>query len=362
MLKVGFSKKTLSKLSESQLNLLHKKIIKEATTEYDMSKEEDRKLYKEKTGNEITSDGKVKVSELGEAETVYPFSSSSDTICKQFLGGEISGAYCVVKGDGGSFTRYNMSTDQPEIAKAAGGDLQGGAIVIQNESRIMESKKSKKKNPWAICTATMGEKFGTTERSEWTTKQKNKYEKCVLGVKEKIEEGKNPYEFILEMKMDEILKTALSPKMSKSDLLETVRKYKLVSENSPAEPRTKPKPGVKPDTDTDFDPFISPDPDDQPEANSPEPRTKPKPGVKPDTDIDFDPFNDPDPNDQPEANSPEPRTKPKPGVKPDTDTDFNPFISPDPDDQPEAGSKGLSWFLSKVEDYGLMKKYDENDK
>ena len=28
------------------------------------------------------------------------------------------------------------------------------------------------------------------------------------------------------------------------------------------------KPGVKPDTDTDFDPFINPDPNDQPEARS----------------------------------------------------------------------------------------------
>ena len=61
MLNVGFSKKTLSKFNESQLTLLHKKVIKEATTEYDLSKEEDRKLYKEKTGNEVSSDGKVKV-------------------------------------------------------------------------------------------------------------------------------------------------------------------------------------------------------------------------------------------------------------------------------------------------------------
>lgn len=320
MLKSGFSKKTLSKLSESQLTLLHKKVIKEATTEYDLSKEEDRKLYKEKTGNEVSSDGKVKVNaELGEADTVYPLSTAWDEICSN-LGGKTNGDFCnVPSGQGGSFTRYNKSKNPDEIAQSMGGKYEGGSIVITQESRIMENKKNKKKNPWSICTATMGEKFGTTERSEWTKKQQNKYEKCVLGVKEKIKEGKNPYEFILEMKMDEILKTALSPKMSKSDLLETVRKYKLMLENSP-EPTTKPKPGVKPDTDTDFDPFINPDPDDQPEANSPEPTTKPKPGVKP-----------------------------------DTDTDFDPFINPDPDDQPEAGSKGLSWFLSKVKDYGLMK-------
>ena len=52
---------------------------------------------------------------------------------------------------------------------------------------------------------------------------------------------------------------------------------------------------------TDFDPFDEPYPNEDPEASSPEPRTKPKPGVKPDTDTDYDPFNDPDPNDDPEA-------------------------------------------------------------
>ena len=346
MLKVGFSKKTLSKLSESQLNLLHKKIIKEATTEYDLSKEEDRKLYKEKTGNEVTNDGKIKVSgELGEADTVYPFSSAGEVICTNIGGNKFDGSSCRTMNPDGSFLEYNFGNDKDRVkaAEAMGGKYEGGAVrVPQNESRIMENKKSKKKNPWAICTATMGEKFGTTERSEWTTKQKNKYEKCVLGVKEKIEEGKNPYEFILEMKMDEILKTALSPKMSKSDLLETVRKYKLVSENSPAEPTTKPKPGTEqvPTINPNFDPFKQPDPDDQPEATLPEPTTKPKPGTEqvPTINPNFDPFKQPDPDDQPEANM------------------------PDPNDQLEAGSKGLSWFLSKVEDYGLMKQYDENDK
>jgi len=216
---------------------------------------------------------------------------------------------------------------------------------------LTEKKSNKsKKNPWAICTSSLSDEFGTSERSDWSKKQMEKYEKCVKGVKKSIKEGKNPFEFILEEQMRSLVSKHISPKMSKSDLIETVKKLT----ESP-EPRTKPKPGVKPDTDTDFDPFINPDPDDQPEANSPAPKTKPKPGVKPDTDTDFDPFINPDPDDQPEANSPEPRTKPKPGVKPDTDTDFDPFINPDPDDQPEAGSKGLNWFLSKVKNSGLIK-------
>ena len=179
---------------------------------------------------------------------------------------------------------------------------------------VTEKKKSNsKKNPWAICTSVMGADFGTKERSEWTKKQMEKYEKCVVGVKKSIKEGKNPIEVLLEEKFRSIIVENLTPKITKKDILT------MISEQP--KPTTKPKPGVKPDTDTDYDPFINPDPDDQPEANAPEPTTKPKPGVKP-----------------------------------DTDTDFDPFINPDPDDQPEASSKGLNMFMSFVNKMGMLKK------
>jgi hypothetical protein len=185
-----------------------------------------------------------------------------------------------------------------------------------------KTKKSKtKKNPWAICTSSLSDEFGTSERSEWSKKQMNKYERCVKGVKKTIDEGRNPYEFLIEEKMAEIVEKHLSPKISKADLLEAVRN-KMISEQTA--PTTKPKPGTKPSpaTDPNFDPFINPDPDDQPEANSPEPTTKPKPGTKP---------------------------------APTTNPDFDPFISPDPDDQPEA--KGLDSFMKKVKLMGLIKKH-----
>jgi len=193
MLNEGFSKKTLSKLTESQLNLLYKKVIKEATTEYDLSKEEDRKLYKEKTGNEVSSDGKIKVSaELGEADTVYPFSSAGEVICTSIGGNKFDGSTC---------------------------------------------------------------RFGTTERSEWTKKQTDKYEKCVLGVKEKIKEGKNPFEFILEMKMEELVENALRPKMSKKDLLETIKNQKMISEDSKTKEKERTKEKEKTTTPQRKSPF-----------------------------------------------------------------------------------------------------------
>jgi hypothetical protein len=258
MLNEGFSKKTLSKLTESQLNLLYKKVIKEATTEYDLSKEEDRRLYKEKTGNEVSSDGKIKVSaELGEADTVYPFSSAGQVICTSLGGNKFDGSTCRTMNADGSYVEHNFGNDKDrkKAAEAMGGRYEGGAVKVAAESRIMENKKNKKKNPWAICTATMGEKFGTTERSEWTKKQTDKYEKCVLGVKEKIKEGKNPFEFILEMKMEELVENALRPKMSKKDLLETIKNQKMISEDSKTKEKERTKEKEKTTTPQRRSPF-----------------------------------------------------------------------------------------------------------
>jgi hypothetical protein len=245
ILKLGFSKRTLSVMTESQISALHNRLVNEQSTP--------------------TTGGKV------------------------------------------------MTKDPVKAVAAA----KAGANVELTEKK---SKKSEK-NPWAICTSSLSDEFGTSERSEWSKKQMNKYERCVKGVKKTIDEGRNPYEFLIEQKMGEIVERHLAPKISKADLLEAVRN-KMISEQ-PA-PTTKPKPGTKPSptTDPNFDPFISPDPDDQPEANSPEPTTKPKPGTKP---------------------------------APTTNPDFDPFISPDPDDQPEA--KGLDSFMNKVKLMGLIKKH-----
>jgi len=250
ILKMGFSKRTLSVMTESQVSALHKRLI-----------------------NEQTSQAPV----------------------------------------------LNVKKGSPDEATAK----KAGKTYVAYEGEMKEGKKKTKKtkNPWAICTTSLSDEFGTSERSEWSKKQMNKYERCVKGVKKKIDEGKNPYEYILEEKMTSIVDKHLAPKILKRDLLEVVRK-KMISEQP--DPTIKPKPGTKPSpaTDPNFDPFISPDPDDQPEANSPEPTTKPKPGTKP---------------------------------APTTNPDFDPFISPDPDDQPEA--KGLDGFMKKVKLMGLIKKH-----
>ena len=199
--------------------------------------------------------------------------------------------------------------------------VEGGKVVVQNEEKELD-------NAWGICTKSIGDKVGTTKRSKWSKKILDKYERCVRQVKKDIKEGRDPYRTIFEEKMESIIENKLSAKISKKELVDLVKNYtkKITNEAEMADPITKPKPGVKPDTDTDFDPFINPDPNDQPEAK----KSKIKFGG--------------------------PAVKPKPGVKPDTDTDFDPFINPDPNDQPEARSFNVNKFMSLVKKAGLLKK------
>ncbi len=106
---------------------------------------------------------------------------------------------------------------------------------------VTEKKTTKKKNPWAICTSVMGAEFGSTERSDWSKKQMGKYEKCVMGVKKSIKEGKNPEEVLLENKFRIIIEKNLKPTITKGDLLNMINEQPV---ETPVKPTTKPR--VKP--------------------------------------------------------------------------------------------------------------------
>jgi len=129
-----------------------------------------------------------------------------------------------------------------------------------NNSEVKESGKRTKNNPFAICTAELGKKFGTTKRSQWTPSQEKKYEACKAEVGESLKEGKNYFDIILERKIVSLLETNLSPKITKGDLvrlLEAKKKqikkpigkiasFGVKTENKESDTKTKPK--TKPGT------------------------------------------------------------------------------------------------------------------
>ena len=139
---------------------------------------------------------------------------------------------------------------------------------MNDRGMMGESRRKKSKNPWAICTSTMGKEFGTTERSDWSKPQMKKYERCVMDVKKSIKEGRHPYESILENKILSLIERDMLPRMTKSDLLRTIseRKEKMESAPAPVKPDTDVKPGEK----QRRRPGHVPGPDPRPKASSKE--------------------------------------------------------------------------------------------
>jgi hypothetical protein len=187
----GLSPQTVSKLTESQVDVLYSKFF----------------LTEQKETKEAVTKNTV--------QTTY---SGSEVASMKSKGESIPG---------GSSVKVNAD----------------GGITVTKEGEMSEgSGKEDSNNPWSICTAQLGKEFGTTERSKWNKLQMKKYESCVKDVKKSLKEGKNPVTLFVENKIMELLNTHLPPKITKKDLL------KYLNENNPAEApvkNPKPKPGTK---------------------------------------------------------------------------------------------------------------------
>ena len=212
MYKLGFTNKTLSLMTESQVEMILEKIKKKETK-----------------------------------EAVTPIAEPAKTKFKVDKAGGNLPPNPTGKG-------YNM-TSNPD-----------GTVTA---TPMEENKKKKKKyNPFAVCTASVGRK------------DKKKYEDCVMGVKKKLKEGRNPYEYLIESKMEEIVENNLSPKMTKGEIMSIIAEKKMMmkkpigkmmsmkgetmegdTKTAPSQPKTTPK--------------------TEPARRTSNPAKNPNPGVKP---------------------------------------------------------------------------------
>ena len=212
LIEMGLSANTVGKLSESQLDLLYGKfMIQEqgiVVMSADKASREPQKL------KDLTSKGiNVKVETEMTEDEVDPMD--------------------VFKGQ--------VTQDPKQVGASTDmNDPSGSVDGMPTEGELEEKKKEY--NPWAICTSTLGKEFGTTERSDWSKAETNKYERCVKDVKKSIKEGKNPYHLLIEKEIVSLVERNLTPKMTKKDFIKTIFE-------APTEAPTKPKvkPGVKPD-------------------------------------------------------------------------------------------------------------------
>ena len=233
----GLSAKTVSKLNESQIETLYKKlVISEQVTEVPT-----KKTYKVgpkggKIGDiTIAQDPSTKEVMVTAEEGEMKETETDDVTDKNALGADA--------------LQDLTGQEAPHMANDMAPD--GMDDDSDNDRSMMGMSESKKKskeepNPWAICTAQLGKEFGTRERHMWSAKEKNKYERCVKDVKQSLKEGKNPVSLFIESQIMKIVEKNLPPRITKGELI------KHLSESSPSiapsKPKTKPttKPGTKP--------------------------------------------------------------------------------------------------------------------
>ena len=257
LIKKGFSIKTLSNLSETQINVLHSKIISEQANQTEPIKKTVDVITlpqgaSQKVGNFTVSNNKGNT-------TIIP---TSEEIQEDMVD-------------------INVVND-PE-ATADGMDM------FEKENKGKKKKKNSSKqepNPWAICHAQLG------------PKKTRKFERCVREVKKSLSEGKNPVSLFLESQIMKIVEKNIPPRITKGDLL------KYLSEDTktaPAKPKTKP--GVKPDK-------------GEPKKKPGHPGKNPNPGEKiaPKAGVDEDTTTAPaKPKTKPETKPGKPAPKPRPG-------------------------------------------------
>jgi hypothetical protein len=217
----GLSSKTISNLTESQIDILHKKMIGEQATHPKIAaKIKDLDLLNQKVG-EVGA----KMKNIG-LEEDDDFDLDADQ------------AYT---GQQGSHDEYQAADDGMDDDTSP-----------ENHDRNMVGMSEEKKgepNPWAICHAQVG------------PKKSRKFERCVMSVKKQLKEGKNPVSLFLESQIQKIVEKHMPPKITKGDLV----KYISEQGTAPA-PTTKPSPTTKPGTKPGKrpNPFKNPNPGENP--------------------------------------------------------------------------------------------------
>ncbi len=227
LIEKGLSSKTVSKLNESQIETLYKKLVlSEQVTEVPTKKTFKVGPKGGKVGNVMVSTDPNTKEVIVTTENELDETETDDLTDKDALGADA--------------LQNITGQEAPHMANDMAPDGMDDDSDNDRKMMGMSEEKKKEQHPWAICTAQLGKEFGTRERHLWSAKEKNKYERCVKDVKKSLKEGKNPVSLFLENEIMRIVEKNLPPRITKGDLL------KYLSEAGPATAPTKPAPGTKP--------------------------------------------------------------------------------------------------------------------
>jgi hypothetical protein len=228
LIEKGLSSKTVSKLDESQINILHLRLMGEQVTEVPA-----KKTYK--VGPKGGKIGDVNISQDPNTKEVMVTAEQDDLENNDALGAD------AMQSATGQETPH-MSDDMAPDGMDDDSD--------NNRKEMGESKKKEDgPNPWAICHSQVG------------PKKSRKWERCVREVKKQLKEGKNPVSLFIENQIMRIVEKNLPPRITKGDLIKHLSESENFAtkhlqsfdktsntETAPAKPKTKPntKPGTKP--------------------------------------------------------------------------------------------------------------------
>lgn len=236
LLEMGLSDSLLSNLSESQINVLYKKMG-------------------------LSEQGAVMISADKASRDPQKLKDLTNRGINVRIEGDMTEDSMDYQGSAqaGSTTQSDIQVQAPD-GMADDSDKQ-----VDAEKEVTEIKKDEN-NPWAICHSQLG------------PKRNAKFERCVRQVKQSLKEGKSPMTFFIEEKIVSLVERELKPKMTKGDLIKQIQETQMVkrsfakspvdkivgnvkmnkpigkmtmmkgetSENAPAVAPPKTKPGVKP--------------------------------------------------------------------------------------------------------------------
>jgi len=251
LIEKGLSAKTVHKLTESQINTLHSRLL---ISEKKETKEAVTVTKKETTypASEVNA-MKAKGQSIPGGSSVRVNADDSVTVTAE---GEVSEDETDDVSDSNALGADALQNITGQEAPHDANDMAPDGMDDDSDDKRgmmgMAEAKKEKANPWAICHAQVG------------PKKTKKFERCVQSVKKQLGEGKNPVSLFLENQIMKIVEKNLPPKITKGDLMKYLSEAPATAPSKPkTSPTTKPgKPGTKPQRPPS--PFKNPNPNENP--------------------------------------------------------------------------------------------------
>jgi len=238
LIEKGMTAKTVSKLTESQINILHSKLVVEEVTQ------------------QTTTTYNIPDSELTKGAAVPAPPAGKKMVIQKTPTG-IKATPTDEMSEEEEVTLDPNKDTETQDPKQVGPSSDDGFGDETDGMGMFESKKKNKSNPYSICHSQVG------------PKKSRKWERCVREVKKQLGEGKNPVSLFLENEIMKIVERNILPRITKGDLIKHLNEEENFATKHLQSFGKKSSPKVKKEVD---------------EQNpSPAPTTKPaptKPGTK----------------------------------------------------------------------------------